>query len=63
MAADCIPFLHTGGAILDEEGNRRYFLDDPPGWYFWSDDPDGARRLHGPYESEQEADQELQYLF
>lgn len=63
MAADCIPFLHPGGAILDEDGNRRYFDDDPPGWYFWSEDPDGVRRLHGPYDSMEAVDEEMDHLF
>lgn len=59
---ETIIFFHTGGAILDEDGQRRYWEDDPPGWYFWNDDPDGLRRLHVPYDSRADVDEELEYL-
>jgi len=49
-------FEHKGGAILDRNGQRRYWEDDLPGWYFWNDDFDGLRRLYGPYESKEDAE-------
>lgn len=53
-------FWHEGGFIRDTEGRMRYFEPDPPGWYYWFDGPDQERHLRGPFNSEVEADAELE---
>lgn len=50
-------FYHIGGVMMEDEKKRRCWENDPPGWYFWSNVQAGARRLHGPYDSREEADE------
>lgn len=52
-------FYHIGGVMMEDEKKRRCWENDPPGWYFWSGVQAGARRLHGPYDSREEADEEV----
>ena len=49
-------FEHKGGPIFDVDGNRRYWEDDAPGWYFWLEASGGQNYLFGPYESEEDAE-------
>lgn len=54
-------FEHKSGPILDEDGKRRYWEDDSPGWYFWDDGLiNGSRFLYGPFRSEEEAEMQLE---
>ena len=53
-------FYHIGGVMMEDENKRRCWENDPPGWYFWSDVQVGARRLHGPYASREQADEEVE---
>lgn len=52
-------FYHIGGVMMEDEQKRRRWENDPPGWYFWSSMRAGARRLHGPYDSREQADEEV----
>lgn len=53
-------FYHIGGVMMEDEQKRRCWVNDPPGWYFWSHIQAGARRLHGPYDSREQADEEVE---
>ena len=53
-------FYHIGGVMMEDEEKRRYWVNDPPGWYFWSGVRAGARRLHGPYDSREQADGQVE---
>jgi hypothetical protein len=53
-------FYHIGGVMMEDEEKRRNWANDPPGWYFWSGVRAGARRLHGPYDSREQADEEVE---
>lgn len=55
-------FYHIGGVMMEDEQKRRCWENDPPGWYFWSSLRAGARRLHGPYDSREQADEEVEML-
>jgi hypothetical protein len=59
---DTIRFYHRVGHILDEERRMVSLEPDSPGWYFWGDDFDGSRRLHGPYDSEEDVNEAMEYL-
>ena len=52
-------FYHIGGVMMEDEQKRRCWENDPPGWYFWSSVQAGNRRLHGPYNSREQADEEV----
>lgn len=52
-------FYHIGGVMMEDEKKRRCWENDPPGWYFWSSVRAGDRRLHGPYVSREQADEEV----
>lgn len=53
-------FYHIGGVMMEDEEKRRCWANDPPGWYFWSGVRAGGRRLHGPYDSREQADEEVE---
>jgi hypothetical protein len=63
---DPVVFYHEGGPLLDEDGKRLYEDDDPdedlPGWYYWIDELEDLRGLHGPYDSCERAHEGLQYV-
>ena len=56
--AEMSVFYHIGGVMMDDEHKRRHWENDPPGWYFWRSD-NGLRCLHGPYDSRELAQNEV----
>lgn len=53
-------FYHIGGVMMENEEKRRCWANDPAGWYFWSGVGAGTRRLHGPYDSREQADEQIE---
>jgi hypothetical protein len=53
-------FWHAGGHILDQEGRFRYWEPESPGWYYWFEGFDKFRYLHGPFDSKEDAEQDLE---
>jgi hypothetical protein len=53
-------FWHAGGNIKNRDGELRYFEPESPGWYFWFEGPDHFRYLQGPFDSKEEAEEQLE---
>jgi hypothetical protein len=53
-------FWHSGGHILNREGELRYLEPESPGWYYWFEDLDKFRHLRGPFDSQEDAAEDLE---